>query len=205
VTSSAHFDDLNNTQRLTLFTFAMLSQEPPIRRRAVVAEGLFSHLHGCLEEEIEAFCSEEGSVDPCFMPLIADEDHPDLTVTAILAADGSIAPIVPHESECFPLILGSGVYSPRQTADKNPYTILQSEQYGEEHEGAPRRVVILAGINAERASYFGTEPMMVVLDFDFAGDDAPRLYEFPLDFGAALSKLDLGQALSRLRATDPIR
>lgn len=180
VTNTANFDDLDTHQRLTLFTFAILSQH--LEQKEALAEGLFEHLH-------DIFTTSPEIGHRPLIPLLtleSAENEEDWTLSGILNENGDLAPILPHGSECSPLVIGSQVLVPDPELDMNPYTILGAKPYGEILGDAPRRLLILGRISPERAAYFGTEPMLVFLDFDLSEEDAPQFHEIPLDLGECL-------------------
>lgn len=186
VTTSAGFDDLTLTQRLTLFTFAILTQPIDIHRKEVLAEGLFQHLQELLEAALEE--KNLAEVENRCLPLLCHADHADLFLSSIRAADGSAAPILPHEPECGSLVVGHEVAVPSPEQDKNPYTILSASRYGESTGDGLRRILVVGVLTQVMADYYGTESMMVVLDFDLEGEDAPCFYELPYDLGQALTR-----------------
>ncbi len=173
---AVYFDDLDATQRLTLLTFALLSQKDHLPgRKEAIAEGIFDHIVAMFE------AGECGSP-----PFLVHEHHKEMrTIEGILDEVGNTVPILPHESEISPWVLipGLTLCSPQQ--DQNPYKILTTKVYGEEGE----RLAILAKIGPEEAEVFGTEPMMVLLDLHLHGEEAPTLHEMPLDLGICLASM----------------
>lgn len=189
MTTSANFDDLNVHQRLTLFTFALLSQSSIAPKMEAVAEGLFDHLFDVFTTPLDV----GGTPLIPLLTIVLDEEEQENeeehTLSAILDAEGNVAPILPHDSECLPLIVSPLAILPEPGQDKNPYTILGCQHYGELHGESPRRLLILAEINETAAEFYGTEPMLVFLDFDLAEEDAPQLHELPRDLADCLAGL----------------